>query len=493
MSLWSSITDLLRLRPDRTAWAVAVAAVVLANGPLLQRASTVVSQDIHSLVPIAATLSPQIPVGYTGTAIGITQPKRMTAEFAAVMSQYNTRAPMRGSFEGDCRGNYSMTVRAAALAMGNCATSSVPVNYTVCTASPTIVIEGDRNCSTPANFTRSCLSGLSQNETMRAGRDGCPLGVSLDGEWPAFTVDLHWSGFGMPPANQWNDISYQPDTTSWSWDAINMTIGRAETNSCVGAYTSRTCTLKSAIAEYDVQLRNGTVTFASPPANPRLVAVAAQMDRDYHPRDLTVGGLALAAREAFAADVALNFTWPGGYELSLNTYATGYVDSGNLSTCQRTWRDPTDDIMAALNEIAFRISLRAGQTDPARLQLDPGQSITQVVNASQVATITVFQTVYAPLWIAVSPINLGVIFVFATFLGWWVLGRDLSLDPVETARAFQAPMFRDEPSDAHLDALIRDGGSCHSLRAALESERATVDQTTDCLWNIGACFETVDE
>ena len=403
--LWSSLRGLAR--PDRVGLAVLVTTLALANGPLLQRASAVASREVHGAVPVVATLASQIPGGYTGRKTGrVTGPSRMTQEFAAVMSQYTTRAPMTGSFAGECPGTCFMTVQAAALAKVDCSTTSVPLNYSAA-ASPSVDLHG-----------------------------GGPIGET----WPAFAVDFDWQ-----------------DNEDSNMESVNMTVGYAKTEHCAGEYVTQSCLLRPATAEYDIKLQNGIVNFASRPTDPPIVALAA--NGNPYGFELTMGGLSLAANDSFSANVSVYLTGVYGYQfLGLNTFAMGYVDNLEADDCQRAWRDPTDDIMASLNEIVFRISLNQTHVNATANAMDNGWSQSQDLEASHVQSVTVFETWYAPVWVAILLMILGVISVFCTFLEWWKLGKPLTLDPMETARAFQAPIFSDQPRNVPLDALIKRTG-----------------------------------
>ena len=404
-SLWTALGG--APRGHRVALAVLATAAALANGPLLQRASIVVSRDLAATVPLVARMAPQIPGGFTGLKTGrVPQPSVMTSEFASVMAEYLTRAPMTGSFDGDCPGTCTMTVQAAALASRNCTTTSVPLDY-------------------------------------RASPDASsyPGHAPIGGQWPAFTVMIRWTG----------DL----DTNE---EMLRVNVSRAVTDNCTGVFETTSCLLHSATAAYDVQLSNGTVTFAAPPAHPRIVRLAN--NTDMNGPNLTLGGLYLAALDSFFANVTLGYTGVYEYQFQdLNTFAMGYVDTISSYECQRTWRDPTDDVMAALNEVAFRVSLQEGNVNTTEHEIDAGLSMEQAVDAKQVLSATVFQTIYAPLWVAVLLMNLGVMATFFTFLGWWKLGRSLTLDPMETARAFNAPIFSGEPSNTDLKTLIKRTGN----------------------------------
>lgn len=48
--------------------------------------------------------------------------------------------------------------------------------------------------------------------------------------------------------------------------------------------------------------------------------------------------------------------------------------------------------------------------------------------------------------------------VVSTFIDWWELGRHVTLDPIEIAKAFDAPMFKRPGSNAPLWQLVQDYG-----------------------------------
>jgi hypothetical protein len=43
-----------------------------------------------------------------------------------------------------------------------------------------------------------------------------------------------------------------------------------------------------------------------------------------------------------------------------------------------------------------------------------------------------------------------------TFYGWWELGRNVSLSPIEIAKAFNAPIFMNVPSNRDIDAMLKE-------------------------------------
>lgn len=71
----------------------------------------------------------------------------------------------------------------------------------------------------------------------------------------------------------------------------------------------------------------------------------------------------------------------------------------------------------------------------------------------------VYTSSYLFLTLAVLFSLLGWIATLPVFLGWWHLGRAVSLSPIETAKAFGAPGFNTEDSNADAKGILKDVGS----------------------------------
>lgn len=144
------------------------------------------------------------------------------------------------------------------------------------------------------------------------------------------------------------------------------------------------------------------------------------------------------------------------------------------------WDDPTDLIMAAFDEIMLRTAVAAAQVDilqsvswiyansilnsvpaPARNGSDADKYLlmpaAQTVNMSQKRTIQVYVSNYAFLAVGVAVMLLALIGVMPLFYGFWDLGRDVTLSPIETAKAFGAPVLDTEgvPSNATATAIAK--------------------------------------
>jgi len=148
-----------------------------------------------------------------------------------------------------------------------------------------------------------------------------------------------------------------------------------------------------------------------------------------------------------------------------STTASMYLHIRNASALQTvdvTWKDPTDDMISKLNELIFRLAVAtsgqgisssiSGKTaDPAgrdELVLSPNlagsnRTTQQQASMSMVYEHTVYSVQRRWLSAAIVLISLVCLSIFWTYWGWWELGRPVSLDPLETAKAFDAPLLHD--------------------------------------------------
>jgi hypothetical protein len=106
-----------------------------------------------------------------------------------------------------------------------------------------------------------------------------------------------------------------------------------------------------------------------------------------------------------------------------------------------------NDIINTMREIAFRTSIAAASK--ASLA-----GSTQSVPYNCTATQIVYVTNYSYLFIAVAISLLGVLAVISTFWGWWEDGREISVSPLEIAKAFDAPLLVSADGNATAKELI---------------------------------------
>lgn len=170
--------------------ALATIFVVLAviDGPLLQRASTITTQNVSGETPLKVALAPLLPQGYTAVVrmagdLGGLNPEFITADFARVVSDYQKKIPITTGIIG-CDGNCSATVQAAGISV----TCGAPV--------PTPFIPDPTNQTNSAIF--SVTTGWAIQNCTGYPDQQCPNTVSSGGtELLLLTV-----GYAQAPKNE---------------------------------------------------------------------------------------------------------------------------------------------------------------------------------------------------------------------------------------------------------------------------------------------------
>jgi hypothetical protein len=116
--------------------------------------------------------------------------------------------------------------------------------------------------------------------------------------------------------------------------------------------------------------------------------------------------------------------------------------------CNLTWTDPMHEILEGIRALTFRTAIAASnstttsQTTTARIQREENR----------------YQSSYAFLILAlIMPLS-SVAFIAALLVGWRDLGRTVSLSPIETAKAFDAPILAQAGSNAFVDELVKELG-----------------------------------
>ncbi|KAI8932157.1 hypothetical protein NX059_011040 [Plenodomus lindquistii] len=145
-------------------------------------------------------------------------------------------------------------------------------------------------------------------------------------------------------------------------------------------------------------------------------------------------------------------------------------DDGHSFEC----RDPLDTILDTMRELAFRV--QAGKNS----SLDNITNAVQQVEYRGTATRSIYVTDFRYMAIAASLSTLGLLAVGSTFYGWWELGRDFSLSPLDIAKAFDAPLLQDFDSSTRFSGS-RDLGDLGSRRVRYGEELVTEAVETELM------------
>jgi hypothetical protein len=112
-----------------------------------------------------------------------------------------------------------------------------------------------------------------------------------------------------------------------------------------------------------------------------------------------------------------------------------------------SWEDPTQDILAGIRDIIFRSAIAGTNA-----------SIQQAAHATETLTQAVYMSHYAYLAAALAVTFIAVCVLITLFFGWDKLGRNISLSPIEIAKAFNASLLDGSDSNGDVKALLRQVG-----------------------------------
>ncbi|KAF0640321.1 hypothetical protein FPSE5266_03266 [Fusarium pseudograminearum] len=384
---------------------VALAAILLAlmpaNAPLVQRASRTVSRPTTRDITVPVVAAPFLNAtwGATGMITGrIYQVNYITPSFAPVLQDHLLSTPIWLE-NSPCRG-------------------------TTC-----------RGILQAAGYKMSCVNGSEFfDKSPRLPDEIAEDGNSAFNESVVFSTGFSYMVYGR--VQEWRGGE----------SIMNLTAKFKEHGQCKGNVAVRNCTMAPATLAYHVVIANGTIALdrSYTYKDDMLVRYATISDIQVH------GGIFLALQSMFSAKVTLRFAGGVGYDMT-TTGITALRYSRRAETdaetrCQNKWLDPTHDILMTARELMFRLALQGNNTDVAP----------QSVRVTQRGTEVVYTSDFLFLGLALLLIGLAAISVVPLLMYWWRLGRDVSLSPIEIARAFSAPELIDLGSNLDASRLIKD-------------------------------------
>jgi len=214
-----------------------------------------------------------------------------------------------------------------------------------------------------------------------------------------------------------------------------------------------TCKLQSAEVLYPVIIEGINVTrdaeyeidfdYSQPYASPGDLTSAP-----YNSPAGPLGGLVWFGQTYFVANVTVSYNTSSGKYVSTGSglgwnqfFDTNPPDPIENLNCQFLWFDSMDTIWYAFADVLFRVSLYAGSN------ADNPQ--TETFPAIQTRDTLTYQSNHIFLVVGSLALLVAISAVFWTLHGWWDLGRDVSLSPLEIAQAFGAEMlnFSNAPID----------------------------------------------
>lgn len=399
------------------ALATILSALLVIDGPLLQKASSVVSKTQTKPATLQILLSPELPAGWSGIrdSNGI-EPSEAANQ---VLNEDLANSTVSGNISG-CTGKCLAAVRGPGVLVQNCTTKTWPI-------------------------TPEMLS----NSSSTWGSGYKPRKISPK---PVFAVQLYES-------------SLRPNFTGP--EEIELLVGIANFTNCSGQYDEVICTLVPAILEYDIIIKHDIVD-QSTLRSGKFLSVA---NNSFINSSEPIVPLAFTSFAAFldpqffsnaslgpsdkSADRAGNISVP--LQDTFNVFSLNHAL--HTEVCESAFHDPTEDILARFNTIMFRAGLQSAaasaNTTNNSTTTPPPLTSNQTIPANQTLTLNVFHSDLKWFGAAALIEFLAILAVVPIFYGYWTLGIKISLSPLETAKAFGAPLMGNVNSATGCHGIVK--------------------------------------
>jgi hypothetical protein len=275
--------------------------------------------------------------------------------------------------------------------------------------------------------------------------------------------------------------------------------------SCKGNIQTRTCSLIQVATDYTVVITNGTIDRLSDEVNSTIYNDAMPLNKLlmekywplafaalFPPVSVSVNPINDYSRLNYAKCInntdqngATNALCSNGTTLfpSVLTndpsvlYATASEAAPDEDAfCSLTWRDPMQDVLDKMQSLAFRITVDMASSDgsvfapsytgAALENLRKSWSQPVAISSSRKQSVYRTNRIFVILGVLVSLV--GVAAIFPLYTGFWELGRKVSLNPLEIARAFGAPLLEGMDGNATPEVITIERGGMAVRYGALE-------------------------
>ncbi|KAK8000677.1 hypothetical protein PG990_013277 [Apiospora arundinis] len=282
------------------------------------------------------------------------------------------------------------------------------------------------------------------------------------------TCTLRSYGYDLAFANEYapfNTTIYYgspegPYADPAAYRTINTTVVYKTDTECKGNLELRKCMLRLATVNYPVIITDGVATLDGWQLGHN---ETVEVTPDPHTletdkaiwRKSMIGGVAAVVHDLYTSQVVTHtpnsFNSSGQNNVADGLYSQGgrfvvnargqgarnYLTS-DLSThgwCNQTWSDPTVDIVNTVRELMLRSAI-------AYMSSNQSATVPQKLQVRQTKRVTAYESNYKYLGITIGFMVLQALIISYMLYGWHRLGRDVSLDAFEIARALGAPLLR---------------------------------------------------
>ncbi|KAK3640138.1 hypothetical protein LTR56_005550 [Elasticomyces elasticus] len=398
-----------------TGFATVLVAIMIIDGPLLQRSVTVRLTTTTDQVTLALNLAQEVPTGFSGSwyGLGLT-----TSDISAKLStEWRDGAPILLDVK-PCNGICAATVRAPGVMMDKCDSQTWHIS---------------NEMYHDANATWGIF------------------GHTYDASFDAFTNPM----FSV-------QVSNFPLLDIYDSEVVALELGSLSFNApehgdITGEYVYSTCYYVPAILEYDILIAGKQATLLDHAGQGKLVSRANNTRSNWTmkpdvAKPSTIDQLTLWLNLFVGVNASVTFAnsddpsnaWHIDPRTVTNGAALGRYIDPEATGDALTIKDPAHDIITQMNNMMFRAGVMSA-TSWSNLSslIDAGLPVQQSIVANRTITQDVYHSDLRWFAGAAAIELLAILMVLPLFWGWWRLGRTTLLSPVELALAFDAPLFRD--------------------------------------------------
>ncbi|EPE05829.1 hypothetical protein F503_08360 [Ophiostoma piceae UAMH 11346] len=389
--------------------AVIALIVTIIDGPIIQKASNVVvkTRDPTLGLVAATVLDGYLPANFSAYGTSAT-PDLLTPMFSNVSLAYQNRDPIRMPISACSGGN------------------------TTCSLSfPGLGFDVYCNESTKA-YDFAELGSATRNNNVTTFSVATEYGASESTE-DFLSIRL--------------TSSYKPD------------------GACAGNLVKRSCSLRLSTVNYPMSVTNGTAVIEPWDVNRNDTIAWSDISEDDARDTLFTGTFGAGGLWTMLGGIygVLNNVYSASTVLVLKTMtavpfivegtgasASNYItsDASTYGNCTMTWSDPTADYINTARELMLRSVL-------VYANAAPDNTSTQALSARLTTIATSYQSDYKYLYATMGSMAVLMLMILFMLSGWHRLGRVVSLDAFEIARALGAPLLQSGSTNSDITTSLR--------------------------------------
>ncbi|KAI2615514.1 hypothetical protein GGR54DRAFT_632171 [Hypoxylon sp. NC1633] len=266
------------------------------------------------------------------------------------------------------------------------------------------------------------------------------------------------------------DFQFGAHRTAAEYGTVNFTVLYKPDPACIGQFVRRWCSMRLATVKYPITISNGTAVLEPWERLQNETIELTRLDTtsrgDIDPALYTLGtafrglesmlgGFVHVSKSLYESSANLRLPSKESFLVNATGQAASDYLSSNISSygnCTMTWDDPTVDIINTARELMFRSAIansfaNSSYRTPQHL---PATTSTRVVTA--------YKTRFEYLGISIALMILEIAVILFLLQGWRGLGRDASLDAFEIGKALGAPLLQEASSNAAVGDILESSG-----------------------------------